>query len=99
MHIVGDILTLVCHGSSNGKGTTFLEGLSQKRSVRLVCSQGHLLVEESHGKVDVLAATYNRRQELVITRQQEKWSPVGADGRTDGESLQGFVFYYKHLVL
>ena len=84
MHIFGgDILTLVCHGSTKGKSTTFI-GLSHKRSVRLVCSEGDFLVEESNVKVDVLAASCNRRQEPVITRQQEECSPVGADGRTDG---------------
>jgi hypothetical protein len=81
----GDTLTLLCHGSSKGKSTTYIEGLSHERSLRLVCSEGDFLVEESHAKVDVVAATCNRRQEPVITRQQEQCSPVGADGRTDGE--------------
>ena len=46
-------------------------------------------MEESHTKVDVVAATCNRRQEPVITRQQEECPPLGADCRTDGEKSSG----------
>ena len=57
-------------------------------------------MEESDAKVDVLSATCNRRQEPVITRQQEKCSPVGANGRTDGEEcLVGVCLTYNNLVL